>query len=278
MAAAAASMMAPVYDENHLVKKEITQLVPSKLGSIPDSRPAAAFQPEFDTPKTAEVAVCAMAKLSTKMEAMSQRMAKAHSLKAHSQDIAAYHREMRAIQAELIRAEIELQADLAAEGLHAEVPHHHHPNRGHHKDGAHGHDHHHHKRVFQEETNHVDAENHIVESGSDSDDEEALVQTHFEDLKHVHVHDELHEHDVNEPFRHHHELHADSHVFEGLELAPLSQVRYLPTLPSRFALFCSHFARLLTEPALPDHVPSRKSPSQSSRCLVSPISSLTDGL
>ena len=92
-----------------------------------------------------------MAKLSAKMQAMHLRMAKAHSLKAHARDLAAYHGEMRAIQADLIRAEIELQADLAEEGFH-----------------AHGHpyhmyyNHHHHKRPFAEETNHTDELNHVV--------------------------------------------------------------------------------------------------------------------
>ena len=175
MASAATQLPTPGPDENHLTR-------------LPDANYSLAsnhfgFPAEGKCTAAAHVAatkekVCAMAKLSAKMEMMNRRMAKAHSLKAHARDLAAYHTEMRAIQADLIRAEIELQADLAAEGFH-----------GHH------HQQHHPKRAFADETNHPDEINHVV-------------------------HDELHD---SEHFYHHRELHTDPHVFEGMELPPLSQ-------------------------------------------------------
>ena len=134
---------APGPDENHLTHQ-------------PDFSPAS--YPMFHSDKTATLhhalsqeKVCAMAKLHAKMQAMNLRMARAYRLKAHACDLAAYHKEMRAIQRDLIRAEIELQADLVAEGFHL---------HGH----GHGHYHHHHhpKRAFADETNHTDEDNHVV--------------------------------------------------------------------------------------------------------------------
>ena len=136
---AAQMLPAPGPDENHLT-------------CLPDFSPAS--YPNFPCEKTAtyhhalsQEKVCAMAKLHAKMQAMNLRMARAYRLKAHAFDLAAYHTEMRAIQRDLIRAEIELQADLVAEGFHFH---------------GYGHHHHHHKRAFADETNHPDEVNHIV--------------------------------------------------------------------------------------------------------------------
>jgi hypothetical protein len=129
-----------------------------------------------------------MAKLSAKMQAMHVRMVKAHRFKAHARDLAAYHEEMRAIQTDLIRAEIELQADLAAEGFHGDGHGHHHHHYQHQ---------HHAKRPFTEETNHTDELNHVVH------DEMC-------DAEHFHQHSDLHA--------------PPGHLFEDLELPSLFQL------------------------------------------------------